>query len=88
MKATFLVDGTVAGTWTVEVKRKVATLTLAPFATLAKPAVEELEAEAVALLAFLTRNTFLGERFATPDELAKAAEELGLPRSAVVRPAA
>ena len=53
MKATFLVDGVVAGTWTVEVKRKVATLTLAPFATLPKPAVAELEAEAAALLAFV-----------------------------------
>ena len=53
VKATFLVDGVVAGTWTTAVKRKVATLTLSPFAKLPKAAAEELEAEAVALLAFI-----------------------------------
>ena len=53
VKATFLVDGAVAGTWTVAVKRKVATLTLAPFETLPRPAAAELEAEATALLAFV-----------------------------------
>jgi hypothetical protein len=53
VKATFLVDGVVAGTWTVAVKRKVATLTLAPFATLPRRAVADLEAESEALLAFL-----------------------------------
>ena len=54
VKATFLVDGVVAGTWTVEVKRKVATLTLAPFAHARRSgASKELEAEADALLAFL-----------------------------------
>ena len=53
VKATFLLDGVVAGTWTVEVKRRVATLTLAPFGTLAKKALKELEPEAQALLAFV-----------------------------------
>ncbi len=52
VKATFLVDGDVAGTWTIAVKRKVATLTLAPFGTLPKRAVAELEAEGEALLRF------------------------------------
>lgn len=52
VKATFLVDGMVRGTWTIAVKRKVATLTLAPFATLPKRAVKELEPEAEALLRF------------------------------------
>jgi hypothetical protein len=52
VKATFLVDGVVAGTWTVAVKRKVATLTLTPFSELPKRAVEELEAEGEALLQF------------------------------------
>jgi hypothetical protein len=52
VRATFLVDGMVRGTWTIAVKRKVATLTLAPFASLGKPAVKELEPEAEALLRF------------------------------------
>ena len=60
VKATFLVDGVVAGTWTVALKRKVATLTLDPFAALTKAAVAELEAEADALL-----------RFAEPDATAR-----------------
>jgi len=53
VKATFLVDGIVAGIWTIAVKRKVATLTLAPFATLPKAVIDELEGESQALLAFL-----------------------------------
>jgi hypothetical protein len=52
VKATFLVDGLVAGTWAMGVKRKVATLTLTPFAALPKRAVKELEPEAEALLRF------------------------------------
>lgn len=47
VKATFLVDGVVAGTWTIAVKRRVATLTLAPFAgPPARPVLRALEAEA------------------------------------------
>lgn len=53
VKATFLVDGVVAGTWAVAVKRRVATLTLTPFARLPRRAVAELEAEGCALLRFL-----------------------------------
>jgi hypothetical protein len=52
VKATFLVDGTVRGTWTMAVKRRVATLTLSPFRALPKRAVNELELEAEALLRF------------------------------------
>jgi hypothetical protein len=53
VKATFLVDGFVAGTWTVARARHTATLTLAPFAALPKPARTALEAEGDALLGFV-----------------------------------
>ena len=46
VKATFLVDGVVAGIWTIAVRRGVATLTLAPFGKLAARASQELQAEA------------------------------------------
>jgi Winged helix DNA-binding domain len=46
VKATFLVDGVVAGTWTIAVKRGVATLTLDPFAPVPKRALQDLHAEA------------------------------------------
>lgn len=48
VRATFLVDGLVAGTWTIAVKRRVATLTLEPFAAraLPRPLRGDLEAEA------------------------------------------
>ena len=47
VKATFLLDGVVAGVWTIAVRRGVATLTLTPFAgRLPRGAVRELEAEA------------------------------------------
>jgi hypothetical protein len=52
VKATFLVDGVVAGTWRAEVKRKVATLQLEPFAKLNKRATQGLEREGDALLRF------------------------------------
>ena len=51
--ATFLVDGFVAGTWRAERKRGVATLTLSPFAALAKGIARDLEQEGDALLRFL-----------------------------------
>ncbi len=50
VKATFLLDGVVAGTWRTDVKRKLATLELAPFGRLTKQARSELEREALALL--------------------------------------
>jgi hypothetical protein len=52
VKATFLLDGAVRGTWSIEVKRKVATLVLAPFDALSKAERVQLEPEAQALLRF------------------------------------
>lgn len=54
VRATFLVDGVVAGTWTIAVKRRVATVTLEPFggAKLSKRVLKELEAEGEALARF------------------------------------
>ena len=37
VKVSFLVDGFVAGTWTIARARHTATLTLAPFAALSRP---------------------------------------------------
>ena len=51
--ATFLIDGFVAGTWRVETKRKVATLSVTPFAPLTKTARAVVAAEGEGLLAFL-----------------------------------
>jgi hypothetical protein len=51
--ATFLVDGWVAGTWKVERKKQIATLTFTAFATLTKPVRDALRAEAVRLLGFV-----------------------------------
>jgi len=53
VKATFLVDGFVAGTWTIARKKAAATLQLTPFAPLKKPARVELEREGDALLRFV-----------------------------------
>ncbi len=53
VKATLLVDGFVAGTWTVERKKADATLVVTPFAALKKPVRSALEAEADALLQFV-----------------------------------
>jgi hypothetical protein len=50
IKATFLVDGFVAGTWSVERKRRAATLVLEPFGKLAKRTLRELEREGESLL--------------------------------------
>jgi hypothetical protein len=52
VRATFLLEGIVAGTWTIAVKRKVATLQIAPFGSLPKRAVKPLTAEGEALLRF------------------------------------
>jgi hypothetical protein len=51
--ATFLVDGFVAGTWTSDRKRKLATLRLVPFNRLAPAATDALVAEGEGLLRFL-----------------------------------
>ncbi len=52
VRATFLWDGVVAGTWEVTRKRGAATLRMTPFEALPKRAVGELTAEAEALLRF------------------------------------
>jgi hypothetical protein len=53
VRATFLVDGVVAGTWTIAVKRGVATLTLEPFGSLVKRVAKELRAEGDELVRFV-----------------------------------
>jgi len=53
VKATFLVDGMVAGVWTLAMKRRVATVSLEPFGALPKRAVKELAAEGEALARFV-----------------------------------
>ncbi|MET7278239.1 winged helix DNA-binding domain-containing protein [Kribbella sp. NPDC005582] len=53
VKATYTVDGYVAGLWTAEKKRGVATLTLTPFGRLLKRNKGDLEREGTALLGFL-----------------------------------
>ncbi len=52
VRATFLVDGVVAGTWAIEVRRKLATLRLAPFGALPRAAVKALTDEGEALVRF------------------------------------
>ena len=52
VKATFLIDGLVAGTWTIE-RKKTATLVLAPFATIKKPVRAALDEEGHGLLRFV-----------------------------------
>jgi hypothetical protein len=52
VRATFLVDGFVAGFWKIERKGKSATLTLEPFAKLDKKTFGALEEEGVRLLRF------------------------------------
>jgi hypothetical protein len=52
IQATFLVDGEVAGSWTVKTGRGAATLTLSSFQRLAHDVKDALAAEAEALLAF------------------------------------
>ncbi|WP_253913064.1 winged helix DNA-binding domain-containing protein [Ralstonia pickettii] len=49
---TLLIDGFVAGTWKLDVAREQATLTLRPFAKLAKSDTQALEEEGAQLLAF------------------------------------
>jgi hypothetical protein len=53
IKATYTVDGLVAGLWTAAKKRGVATLTLTPFGRLLKKDLAALEREGTALLGFL-----------------------------------
>lgn len=53
LPATFLVDGFMTGTWTYEIKKRIARLMLKPVATLAKPTRAALTQEGERLLAFL-----------------------------------
>jgi hypothetical protein len=52
IRPTFLVDGFVAGTWSIERKKKSASLVFAPFGPLKKPVRAALEEEAEQLLLF------------------------------------
>ncbi|HVE78215.1 MAG TPA: winged helix DNA-binding domain-containing protein [Gemmatimonadaceae bacterium] len=52
VRATFLLEGMVAGTWRVERKKNAAVLVLEPFATLTKKALAALQSEGDALLRF------------------------------------
>jgi len=56
VKATFLLDGRVAGTWKSERKGKKATLALEPFGKLRRPDVSALEREGEALLRFVEED--------------------------------
>jgi hypothetical protein len=56
VRATFLVDGFVAGTWKVERKKKVAGLVLEPFGAVAKKTLAALEREGDALLRFVEED--------------------------------
>jgi hypothetical protein len=56
VRATFLWDGFVAGTWEVKRTRKVATLYLTPFAPLPKQAMTALMEEGAALLRFIEED--------------------------------
>src|SRR4030095_2187838 len=56
VRATFLVDGVVAGTWKSERKRKAAVLVIETFGTVAKKARTALDEEGESLLEFLEED--------------------------------
>jgi hypothetical protein len=56
VKATFLVDGFAAGSWSMSRKRDTATLAIAPFEPLPRPVKDELAAEGEALLRFVEED--------------------------------
>lgn len=56
VRATFLADGVVAGTWKIERKKKAAALVLEPFSKLARKTLAELEREGEALLRFVEED--------------------------------
>ena len=56
VRATFLVDGMVAGTWKSERKRKAAVLVIEPFGAVAKRTRAEIEREGEELLSFLEED--------------------------------
>ena len=53
VKATFLLDGFVAGSWSMARKRDNATMTVAPYGRLPRAVKDELAAEGEALLRFV-----------------------------------
>lgn len=66
VRATFLLDGFVAGTWKIERKRKAATLIIEPFGKVTKKNIAALEAEGDALLRFAEEDAQTREiRWAT-----------------------
>ena len=66
VRATFLVDGFVAGIWKTERKKKTATLILEPFAPLNKKILAALEQEGDALLRFVEPDAQTREIKTTP----------------------
>jgi hypothetical protein len=64
VKATFLVDGFVGGTWTIERKGKQATLIVEPFGKLTKAVRGELEREGEALVRFVEPEATFAMRVA------------------------
>jgi hypothetical protein len=68
VRATFLVDGLVAGTWKIERKKNAASLFVEPFRPLARKTVAELEAEGDRLLGFTEDDAEVRDiRFARPE---------------------
>lgn len=61
VRATFLVDGAVAGTWKIERKKRAAVLVVEPFGPLAKKTVAALEKEGGALLRFVEEDAEVRE---------------------------
>jgi hypothetical protein len=68
---TFLVDGFVAGTWRVETKRGVATLSLSAFGAMSKESRAALEREGEALVAFLEPDATPEVRILREKEVAR-----------------
>ncbi len=61
--ATYLVDGMVAGTWTVETTKETATLTVRPFETHADEILDAIEDEAFGLMCLLAEGRERAVRF-------------------------
>jgi hypothetical protein len=61
VRATFLIDGFVAGAWKTERKKKTATLVLEPFGKITKPVIAALEREGDALLRFVEEDAEVRE---------------------------
>jgi hypothetical protein len=75
--ANILVDGRVAGTWTIERVKARATLTLAPFGKLTKAARAQLTTEGEALLRFVEPDATAFAVIVTLAATARAASRPG-----------